>query len=134
MNSQLEQFRFSKEKQLVDLYGSAVIGATGAVGTVKGGGIKSVTRTATGEYDIELSEPLYRLIAVAVGFVASAGSGIAVVEVKHDPATLQSDFKSTNKVHVVCLDFDGSAADPASGSVMSFHICGRNTVVGPYDN
>lgn len=122
------------ERELCFLFGSAVIGAVGAVGTVKGSGIYSVTRTGVGEYEIQLDQKFYRYISGKVGFVhATAGSGIAAVEIKQDPSTFQADFKDLAKVTIQCLGFDGLAADPASGSVMGIDVIARNSSAGPAD-
>lgn len=124
----------SIERELCFLFGSAVIGAAGAVGTVKGLGIASVTHTGTGLYTIELEDEYYRYISGKVGFIhATGGSGIATVEMAHNPATFQADFKSTKQINVKCLDFTGAAADPAAGSVMGFETLVRNSSAGPAD-
>lgn len=122
------------ERELCFLFGSAVIGAAGAVGTVKGMGIYSVTHDGTGLYTIQLDQKYYRYISGKVGFVHSTGgSGIASVEIVHNPAVFQSDFKSLATVQIKCLDFAGAAADPAAGSVMGIDVIVRNSSASPAD-
>jgi len=122
------------ERELCFLYGSAVIGAIGAVGTVKGMGIYSVTRTGTGVYEIQLDQLYSRYLSGKVGFIhATGGSGIATVEIAYNPANFQPDFKAGAKITIKCLDFTGAAADPASGSVMGIEAIVRNSSAGPAD-
>lgn len=63
------------------LDGSAVIGSSGAVGTVKGPYIKSVTHLATGLYQIQMQDNYNRYLGGYSGFVSPA-SGSAI-----DPAS-----------------------------------------------
>jgi hypothetical protein len=123
------------EAMLVEVYGSAVIGASGAVGTVKGGGIASVVKESTaGQYTITLTERFERLISSNVGCFAATATGVVpIAQVLMSPATLQASFKANGALTVQFYDYAGAAANPASGSVVSFRVVVRNTQVGPYD-
>ncbi len=55
-NRYFTQFFYTPHKMPVLLDCNIVIGATGAVGTVKGPGISSVTRLAVGTYQIKLQD------------------------------------------------------------------------------
>lgn len=124
----------SLERELCFLYGSAVIGAAGAVGTVKGLGIKSVTKvTGDGKYEIELEDAYMRYMFGNVNFISAAGSGVAKVEILATPATFQADFKNTKVITIQCFDFAGAAVNPASGSVLGFDLVARNSSEGPSD-
>jgi hypothetical protein len=116
----------SLQKAMIILEGSAVIGGTGAVGTVKGSGIKSVARTGTGAYSITLDDAFNRLLWAGVNFVSATGSGIASVEITNDP---QVAVKAGTAITIQCYDFAGAAADPASASVLSFIAFLRNSSV-----
>ena len=132
-NRYLNQFQYTLEKDSVTLFGSFVIGAAGAVGTIKGGGIKAVTKTGTGLYQIEFEDSWSRYLDGHVGFVAASAPNIAMVYVKNSPATLQADVQSTKKVSIECLDFSGVAANPNSGIVISFVSVFRKASQGPWD-
>ena len=133
-NRNLHKFRGSLERDLVDLYGSAVIGSSGAVGTVKGLGIASVKKeTADGQYTITLDDHWYRYMFGSANFVSAAGSGIAKVEVLANPATFQSGFQTSKAITIQCFDYAGAAANPAAGSVLSFVATVRNTSVSKGD-
>jgi len=116
-------------KELVFLEGNAVIGGTGAVGNVKGSGIKGVTRTGTGAYTLVLDDTYPRYLGGTVGFIhtAAGGSGIAAVEVAS--YTVNTEVADGTGIKIKCYDYAGSAADPASGSVMGFIIWLRNSSV-----
>lgn len=124
----------SLERELCFLLGSAVIGASGAVGTVNGLGIKSVTKESTdGKYTIELEDSYKRYMFGEVNFISASGSGVAKVEIIATPSTFQSGFTSTKKVVIQCFDYAGAAVNPASGSVMCFTVTVRNSSEGPAD-
>lgn len=116
---------YTLQKEVVLLEGNAVIGAVGAVGTVKGSGIASVTRTGAGVYEIVLEDSYSRYLAGSIGFInTGAGSGIASVEVSNDP---NAAVLNKTGVEITCYDFAGAAADPAAGSVMGFTVILRNS-------
>jgi hypothetical protein len=132
-NRYLNQFQYTLEKDSVTLFGSFVVGAAGAVGTVKGGGIASVAKTGTGLYQITFEDKWSRYLDGHTGFVAASAPNIALVYVKNNPATLQSDIQSTKKVTIECLDFAGAAANPSSGIVITFVSVFRKNSQGPWD-
>ncbi len=113
------------EKEVKILYGSMVVGSTGAVGTVKGG--FAITRVSAGLYTVQFLSKFNRLLYSSAGFVSAAGSGIASVEISTSPASLQSGFKLNGVYNIQCRDFAGVAADPSAGSVLSFVVHVRNT-------
>lgn len=122
------------EQEVKALYGSAAIGGTGAVGTVKGGGISGVVRNSAGNYTITLSDKYNRMLSSKVGFLSPTSSGIANVEQQGTVATFQSSFNTSPTITFQCYDYAGAAADPASGSLMNFMFEVRNSSVGPFDN
>lgn len=129
----MSQFQYTLEKDSVTLFGSVVIGASGAVGTVKGGGIAGVVKSGTGLYEIEFEDSWSRLLYASSGIVSASAPNIASVYIKENPADLQSDVKADKKYKIECLDFSGAAANPASGTVISFVVVFRKTSVGPWD-
>lgn len=128
------QFRYSLEKYVVDLWGHADIGASGAVSAVAGGGISNVVKEATaGQYTIVLEDKYNRLLDVDVKIMDDAVTSVAQVQILQNPATVQADFVGDKSVTIQCLDFAGAAVNPASGARLVLHVTVRNTQVGPYD-
>lgn len=115
------------EKEVKMIFGSFVIGATGAVGTVKGG--FKVVRNSAGNYTITCNDQYNRLLFASDGFISASGSGIANVEILGNPATFQATFHASKSYVVQFFDYAGAAADAASGSVYSFMELVRNTDV-----
>jgi hypothetical protein len=132
MSNRILNSTLAMEKQMVCLYGSAVIGSAGAVGTVKGLGIASVVHGSTGVYTITLEDSYDYYKFGSWGFANnSTGSGVAAVEVKMDLATLQATVKSAKTIVLQCYDFAGAAVDPAAASVLTFTVELRRSSVGP---
>ena len=129
-NRNFEKTLNSLNKGLTFIEGNAVIGSAGAVGTVKGSGVTSVTRTGTGAYTIKLQDKYSRYLGGHTGFInASTGSGIASVEVAS--LTVNDEVADGTGIKIQCYDYTGVAADPASASVMGFYCWLRNsTIVG----
>lgn len=76
-NRWFQQFFYSLNHSPVFLEGNAVIGSTGAVGTVKGSGLKSVTRLGVGTYRLLPEDGYPRYLGGHVGFVSpTTGSNV----------------------------------------------------------
>jgi len=119
---------YSLNKGLTLIEGNAVIGSTGAVGTVKGSGVLSVTRTGTGAYTIKLEDKYQRYLGGTIGFInASTGSGVASVEVCS--LTVNTEVADGTGIKIQCYDYAGVAVDPASASVMGFICWLRNSTL-----
>lgn len=131
-----KQFSYTLEQDQWTLYGRFVVGATGAVtsGTVKGGGISTITRSSTGLYVITLSNKWNCMLEFNAWIVSASGnSGIARVEpLNATPANFQTDFRANGSFSVLCLDFAGAAADPANTDYFNFKIVVRNSSVNPF--
>lgn len=126
--------RWSFEKEVGDIYGKIVVGASGAVTSFQGAGIASVVKEATaGQYTITLQAGFMRLLAVSASVVDSAASDIAMVQVLATPADLQADFKADKAIVIQCLDFAGVAADSASGSNILFKLEVRQNSSSVFD-
>lgn len=69
-NRFFQQFRYSLEKQVVDLYAHVSFGSSeeALVDFSRSKGIKSMTRTGTGAYDIVLQDSYQRLLVANVIF------------------------------------------------------------------
>jgi hypothetical protein len=71
------QFLYSYNPMLTFVEGNFVVGASGAVGTVKGSGIDSITKLSTGTYQIKLQEGYPRYLSGTAGAVApTTGSAV----------------------------------------------------------
>lgn len=128
MSSRTYTYCQTLEREVKILYGSFVIGATGAVNTIKGG--FTVVRNSAGNYTITYPQHYNRLLYASGGFInAGGGSGIASVEIATNPLTLQSGFQTSGSYIIQFYDYTGAAADAASGSVHSFVAHVRNTTI-----
>jgi hypothetical protein len=61
-------------ERLTFIEGNFAVGESGGVGTVKGGGVKSVTHAGTGCYVIRLDDAYNRFLSSAAGLIAVPGS------------------------------------------------------------
>jgi hypothetical protein len=135
-NKYFSQFQYTYEKDTVTIYGEFTVGASGAVtaGTVKGGGLESVTKEATaGQYSITLSDFYQRLLYVEAVNVDNANSAWASVCVLEDAAVLQSEFKADKTFKIQFQDYAAAAVNPTATAQIKLKITCRNTTVGPYD-
>lgn len=124
------------EQGIVNVYGRFVVGSTGAVtsGTVKGGGVSTITRTSTGLYRITLQDKYKKMLNFRAWLASASGnSGIATVEpLNATPGNFQSDFATNGYIDVLCLDFAGAAADPAATDIFYFKMELSNSSVDPF--
>lgn len=108
----------SPHNEVVILNGNFTIGSSGAVGTVKGAGIDSVTKESTaGQYSIVLEEAFNRLLWADASVVGATFSGVFAIEAIND---VQAAVRAKTKITIQCYDATGTAVNPASGSVISF--------------
>lgn len=111
------------QPNLVNIFGKVAIGSTGAVGTASGKGF-TVTRTGAGLYTITID------------------ANVSVPAILYcDPRVVFATANNTQQVHVLSLDAANKkvtlqcndagtvdvAADPPSGSFLSFMITVQNT-------
>lgn len=124
MNLQLFQFRYSAERDLVDLYLKVSIGATGAPTIVLGKGITSITRNSAGNYTILLKGNANKLMDMSCSqIVAAAGAAAPMVVV----ASEQVSSTSAPSLILQMRAIDNTTAtDPASGEVLMIKITLRN--------
>jgi hypothetical protein len=111
------------QPNLVSIFGKVAIGASGAVGTASGKGF-TVTRTGAGLYTITLdaqtSVPAILYADVKVVFATGTNTQDCHI------LTLNAASKL---ITVSCSDAGtvDTAADPPSGSFLSFYIVAQNT-------
>jgi len=122
-----KQFLFSLNPMLTYIEGSFVVGATGAVGSVKGGGISNVVRLTTGVYQIVLEDQYNRLLGFGYDFgttvtgsaLTSVTSGTVYVINALGTATAaqwQAVGLSANVTAAVGVVFKATASQAIGGS------------------
>ncbi len=122
------------EVDLVKLFGSVVIGASGAVTSFQGGGILSVAKESTaGQYTITLSDRFAAFLMAKFAVVGASALAVAQVQVLETPSTFQASIKSDGAITIQCLDFAGAAVNPASGAEIMFNFTMRQSKIGRYD-
>lgn len=120
------------ECNVVELFGSILVGASGAV-TSSQGAASVVKNVAAGSYTITLDDRFDRLLAVHTQVESASASGVVpAAEVTGTPATAQATFQSTGQVTIQFYDYAGAAANPASGTQVGFRITVRNSTVGSF--
>lgn len=121
-NAQFFQFRYSKERMMIDLYCKVAIGSTGAPTLVTGSrkGIASIVRNSAGNYTVTLSDVYNRILGANFNFVASAGPAAPLVSV------VSETVSGSKTVIIQCADIAGDATDPASGEVMLINLALAN--------
>lgn len=126
-NRRMQQFRYSMEYNVVDLFAVITIGGTGAPTLTIGGGIASVSRTSAGLYVITLSDTYAKLLHVATQAVSSTSAQAAPM------CTVVSETVATNKT--ITLQYraidNSTATDPASGEILLVKIALRNSSLSP---
>ena len=116
---------------IVILNGNFVIGASGAVGTVKGAGIKSITKvTGDGKYEVVLEDKYNRLLCSSAGMVCATSSGVATIEIID--LDVQDKIQAGTAYTIQMYDVAGAAVNATNPSVCSFILFLRRTslVVG----
>lgn len=128
------------EQDSVTLYGSFSIGASGAVGTVRGGGIKAVVKkTDAGQYEVELQDRYARVLSIRAGLMHATISQISNIQVLENPANFQADVRADGKFVIQCVGATAAdntaliAKNPEQNAVISLVIVLRKSSLGPYD-
>ena len=122
MNRRYNQFRLSLEKDIVDLYFKAAIGASGAptLSAAASKGVASITRNSAGNYTVVLSDKYNAFLHFSVAQLLSTGLPAA-----RDMGLISANM-ATPSVNFV-LGTAGSATDPDNGSTMYGHITARKS-------
>jgi len=109
------------------------IGATGAVSSIASANsfVKSVVRTGTGLYTINLADP-YQSLLMAVGSAISPVSGLSgvdSVETQNAPNSTITSL-SAPSIGIKTLSPAGALVDPASGSTVTVLMYLSNSSLG----
>lgn len=132
-NRRFNQFRYSYEQDLVDIYGSCSIGASGAVtsGTVAGKGVSGVVKESTaGQYSITFTDTFPKWLSLEASVLFTTATGVANIDILMDPTTIQADILGDKTIVIQLYDYAGAAVNAASGSLLSFKATFRNSSVG----
>ena len=111
----------SAEKKLVKVFGALTVGASGAVSS-EVGQLSFVKEGTAGQYSVTSDQAFYRVMAMNVTKVGASISAVCSVSILETPSSLQSDFRSDKTFKVQCVDYAGSAVNPASGEVLMFEV------------
>ena len=124
------QFLHSFRKKLTFLEYNFVVGGSGAVGTVKGAGVASITHSGTGLYRITFEDAYNRFLSGGSGFVDGASVGSPVImatTIKGNPnTTIQSKY-----IDVAMYNTAGALTDPPANLVWGGWAMVDNTSVLP---
>ena len=112
------------EPMSIDINGHFAVGATGAVGTLVGRGITSVTRNSEGLYTILLDDVYSRFEGFTCNILHATELHLRPQLISQAVAT-----KATRTVVFSTFDADDSSGvdDPPSGSTVYFTIKVKNT-------
>jgi len=116
-----QQFQQTLEKNLMTLYARVTFGASGAATLARGKGVVSVTKGATGLYDVVVEGYWGGVVSVSAVFDGASTNAPTVQTV-----SLQTDTVSTdNSLRVGTLGITTGAiafVEPASGETMFLSI------------
>ena len=120
--SRLFQFRYSYERDLVDIFAKVTYGSSGAPTLSQAKGVVSITRDSAGKYTLVLKDNFYLFMNMQNTQVVS--SGVPAAPIFH---VVSETVNATTKNIVIQFLSDASVAtDPASGEISLFHITCRN--------
>lgn len=130
-NVQLNPAYGNYELAVAEVFGQAIIGASGAVSSFSGKGVLSIVKeTAAGQYTLTLTAAFPKLIAAAARAYGPSATGVvSEAQLFETPATIQADFLSGKNVTVQFYDYAGVATNPASGSAVVFRVTVSNSSV-----
>jgi len=121
-NRRLFQFRYSYERDVVDLMAKISIGAAGAPTISEAKGVLSVVRNSAGNYSINLVDNFNMLLNADANVISVAAPAAPLMNV----ASEQVSSSTAPRIVLQCRDAAGAATDPASGEVLLVLIECRN--------
>jgi hypothetical protein len=118
-NQRYTQFRYSKEKKVVDLFAKVTFGSSGAPTLVvaQSKGVKSIARNSAGDYTVTLGDKYPTLLGVKHTFANATAPAAPAMYVK----------ASTTSTIEVVFNAVGTATDPASGEAVYLHFIFNDT-------
>jgi hypothetical protein len=124
-NRLLNQFRYSFEPQVVEIFAVVTIGASGAPTLSRGKGISSITRNSAGQYTILLQDVYQQLLDCSVSIDSGTSAAAAPMWVVEDETV-----SSTKNVILQFRAIDNSTVtDPADGEILRIRMSMRNSSI-----
>ena len=123
-NRRMFQFRYSVQRDIVDLTLKASIAAAGVptLSTTDAKGIASITRLAAGQYRISLQDNYQALMAAQIVVLNATASAAPLSQLISE----QVISVTAPQVVIQLLDAAGVAADPDDGATLLVHLMLRN--------
>lgn len=121
-NSRLFQFRYSYERDLVDVYVKISFGAAGAPTLLTSKGVVSVSRISAGKYQINLKDNFNKLMFAENLFQVATGPAAPIMYLAADNSALAV----SPNIIVQFTNSSNVATDPAPGEVVLMEVCLRN--------
>jgi hypothetical protein len=128
-NRRFNQFQYSLEFSVVNLFGKTAIGSTGAstISVANSKGIASIARTAAGKYLITLNDAYNKFLGINV--VINNAAGISASPDVGILTTGTNVSTSTGGTIIMQLSAAGSAVELVSGDTMYLHIILGNSSI-----
>ena len=121
-NRRLNQFRYSYERDVVDLMVKISIGAAGAPTISEGKGILSVVHNSAGNYSVNLVDNFNMLLNADINVISSTAPAAPLMNV----ASEQVSSSTAPRIVIQSRNAAGTATDPGSGEVLLVLIQCRN--------
>lgn len=123
-NRRMFQFRYSVQRDIVDLTLKASIAAAGVptLSTTDAKGIASITRLSAGQYRISLQDNYQALMAAQIVVLNATASAAPLSQLISE----QVISVTAPQVVIQLLDAAGVAADPDDGATLLVHLMLRN--------
>ncbi len=121
-NRRLFQFRYSFERDVVELFAKVAIAGSGAPTLSEGKGIASIVHNSAGNYSITLQDNYNMLLDVSGQSISGSSAQAAPM------MTVVSEAVASSKIIILqyrAID-NSTATDPASGEVLLIRIACRN--------
>lgn len=121
-NRRLFQFRYSYERDVVEVMARITIGAAGAPTISEAKGVLSVVRNSAGNYTIRLVDNFNQLLESSSMLISPSAPAAPIMHL------VSNSVSSATVPGVVlqCRDVANAAADPASGETILLRLCVRN--------
>lgn len=123
-NRNFNQFRYSLEKNVVDLWAKVTF-SSGAATVARGKGIASITKNGTGTYDVVLQDKYVALLGFDASFKDATGAGAAVPLSRF--AYISAEDVTAGTMTVVFTVLANTVTDPADATVAYLHFTLSNS-------
>lgn len=110
-NRLMDQFKYSLEKKICQIYCDFTVGGTGAptLVSLNSKGVTSITRNSAGKYTIVLDDNYTKFLGGHISVINAVAAAAPITQ-------FWSASPSTGTIVIQLLDAAGAAADLASGA------------------